>query len=195
MSPCAVPAIFVPKHDGLFQMCMDSRAVNKITIKYQFPIPRFDDLLDQLNGAMKLYANGKKCHFLAQEVGYIISGNGIRMKESKIETITNWPIPSTIHEIRSLHGLASFYHRFIKNFSTVIALVTECMKGGRFKWTEEATTAFNTLKDKVTHAPILALPNLNEVFQVEYDASGVGIGGVLSQNKRPVVYFSENLMK
>nr|GEU52981.1 reverse transcriptase domain-containing protein [Tanacetum cinerariifolium] len=72
-------------------------------------------------------------------------------------------------------------------------LLKEFSDGGRFTWTNEAAKAFDILKVKVTEAPVLALPNFDEVFQVECDASGVGIGGVLSQNQRPIALFSEKL--
>nr|GEW21750.1 RNA-directed DNA polymerase [Tanacetum cinerariifolium] len=165
ISPCSVPALLVPKHGRTFWMCIDSRDVNKITIKYHFPIPRLDSLLDQL---LKLYANGKKCHFLVTEVtflGYIVTGSGIKMDLAKVEAIISWPTPSTIHDIRSFYELASFYRRFIWNFSSKITPLTECMKGGRFTWISEAARAFDILKAKVTEASVLALPNFNEVFQ------------------------------
>ncbi|GJU08564.1 reverse transcriptase domain-containing protein [Tanacetum coccineum] len=128
----------------------------------------------------KLYTNGKTCHFLVTEVtflGYIVTGSGIKMDLAKVDAIISWPTPFTIHDIRGFHGLTSFYWRFIWNFSFIIAPLTECMKGGRFTWTSEAAKAFDILKAKVTEALVLALPNFDEVFQVECDASGWALVG------------------
>nr|GEU53209.1 hypothetical protein [Tanacetum cinerariifolium] len=144
----------------------------------------------------KLFANHGKCHFLITEIvflGYLISGDGIQMDKTKVHAITSSPPPKTLHDVRSFHGLDSFYRGFIRNFSTIVAPITECLKGSSFVWTDEAQQAFDDLKIRVTSALVLALPNFHEVFQVECDASGLANGGVLSQGKRPIAFFSEKL--
>ena len=195
---------------------MDSRAINKITIKYRFPIPRLDDMLDCLVGAKvfskidlrsgyhqiricpgdewktsikthhglfewhvkpfdltnapstfmrvmtqmlqpllgvcvvvyfdgilvysrcledhlvhlqlvldilrreKFYGNMKKCSFGMDQMvflRYVVSSKGVFMDENKVKAIVDWPTPSSVQEVRSFHGLATFYRRFISNFS------------------------------------------------------------------------------
>ncbi|KAJ0490007.1 putative nucleotidyltransferase, Ribonuclease H [Helianthus annuus] len=292
LSPCAVPTLLVPKKNGEWRMCVDSRAINKIMIKYRFPIPRLNDLLDELYEAAvfskidlrsgyhqiriyegdewkttfktkeglyewlvmpfglsnapstfmrlmnqtmrpflgrfvvvyfddiliyskneeehgdhlqqvfrvlndeKLYGNQAKCQFFSPKVvflGYIVSTEGIAVDERKVQAVREWPTPSTLQHVRSFHGLASFYRRFVKDFSTIVSPLTDLLKQKTFNWTEQAQVSFDEIKKRLTTTPVLALPNFDEVFEFECDASGVGIGAVLTQLGRPVAYFSEKL--
>jgi hypothetical protein len=128
-------------------------------------------------------------------LGFLISSNELKMDLEKVKEIKEWSSPRSMFEVRSFHGLASFYRKFIRYFSGMYAPMMDTVKKRHksFKWTEEAKRRFNILKEKITEQPILVLPNFGKTFQVRCDASGVAIGEVLSQDNRHVAYFSEKL--
>ena len=97
----------------------------------------------------KLFGNLKKCTFFSNEVAH-----GIHVDESKAEAIRSWPTPKSIHNVRSFHGLASFYRQFISNFGSIMAPMIEVIKGSSFKWNPKAQVAFEEINLKLTQAPV-----------------------------------------
>jgi hypothetical protein len=133
----------------------------------------------------KLLINMRKYSFMKIELiylGFVISKNELNMDPGKVEVIKNWPSPRNVFEVRSFHGLDSFYRKFIRNFSGISAVMMDTVKKRHksFHWTEEAEKSFNLLKRKITEQSILVLPDFRKMFQVKCDASGFAIGAVLS---------------
>jgi hypothetical protein len=146
----------------------------------------------------KLLINVKKCSFMKTELiylGFVISVNELKMDPEKVEVIKNWPSPRNVFEVTSFHGLASFYRKFIRNFIGISTTMMDTMKKRHkvFHWTIEAEKSFNLLKRKIIEQPVLVLPDFQKTFQVKCDARGYAVGGVLSQDDRPVAYFSKKL--
>ncbi len=134
-------------------------------------------------------------------LGFIVSSGNVRMDPSKIQAVINWPQPCSVKEVQRFLGFANFYRRFIRNFSAIAEPLTALTKkaSSPIKWTERASRAFDRLKQLFTSTPILTLPDPELPFVVEVDASGIGVGAVLSQRARndhklhPCAYFSRRL--
>ena len=145
----------------------------------------------------QLYAKFSKCEFWLKEVGFlghVISGEGIAVDPTKVQSVTDWLAPTLVGEIRSFLGLAGYYRRFIENFSKIAKPMTELLKKDtKFKWTEECEASFQELKKRLVTAPVLILLNIRKDFQVYCDASRQGLGGVLMQERSIVSYASRQL--
>ena len=115
----------------------------------------------------KLYANLKKCSFCLDKVVFLgyVSAKGIAVDEEKVKAIKEWPTPKSITEVRSFHGLASFYWRFVKNFRILAAPLTEIVKKSvGFKWGSEQDRAFIEIKERLCGASLLALLDFSKTF-------------------------------
>ena len=290
-SPYGAPILFVKKKDGTLRMCIDYRAINKITVKNRYPLPRIDDLLDKLQGSKcfssldlsqgyhqiritdedipktafnthmghyefrvlsfgltnapatfqsvmnkifghldfclvylddilifsqneeehrkhleevlslvqkeKLYCKLSKCSFLQKELeylGHIVSSDGIKVNPKKIEAVKAFPRPSNVSELRSFLGLANYFRKFIKDYARIAApLTAQTGKNAHLNWCSKCECAFRTLKQRLSEAPVLALPDPSKTFVIESDASVEGIGAVLLQDGHPVAYESRKL--
>jgi hypothetical protein len=155
--------------------------------------------LRAVSGALheaRLFANLEKCTFCTDRVaflGYVVTPQGIELDEAKIEEIKSWLIPATLTQLRSFLGLVGFYWRFTRDFSTVATPPNDLTKKGvPFYWGASQEHSFNTLIDKLTHAPLLQLPDFGKTFELECDASGIEIGGVLYKKVNSLLTLVKN---
>ncbi|XP_071687339.1 uncharacterized protein [Rutidosis leptorrhynchoides] len=132
--------------------------------------------------------------WVAPFLGHVICQEGIKVDPSKIEAVMKWNAPKTLTEIKSFLGLAGYYRRFIKDFSKIAGPLTKLTrKDVSFQWGDEQEKAFQTLKQLLCQAPILALPKGTDDFMVYCDASYVGLDCVLMQREKLIAYASRQL--
>ena len=116
------------------------------------------------------------------------------MDNKKDYAIVEWPEHKILHDIHSFQGLTTLYKRFIKDLSTIVVPIIDCLRKKTFTWTLAASKSFQEIKDKIIHAPMLRLSNFFKSFKVACDAFGIGIRGrVLNQEGHSIVYFSKKL--
>uniref|UniRef100_A0A3P9M887 Gypsy retrotransposon integrase-like protein 1 n=1 Tax=Oryzias latipes TaxID=8090 RepID=A0A3P9M887_ORYLA len=151
----------------------------------------------------RLYVKAEKCEFHVPTIsflGFIIDSGNIRPDPAKIAAVTSWEPPTSGKQLQRFLGFANFYRRFIRNYSSIAAPLTQLTSVTKpFIWTPEAQSAFTTLKHLFTSAPILSQPDPLRQYVVEVDASDSGVGAILSQREvnsgklKPCAFFSRKL--
>ena len=150
------------------------------------------------------FAHPGKCEFMKSQVnflGHVVSRTGVSMQQHKVDAVRSWPVLKTVKDVRAFLGLAGFYRRFVKGFAEIARPLTDLTKiadGAGWSWGAVEQKAFDTLKQALTSAPVLAHPDPSQPWIVQTDASGFAIGAVLSQEQkdgtvRPVAYWSHKL--
>ncbi|XP_073057343.1 uncharacterized mitochondrial protein AtMg00860-like [Primulina eburnea] len=138
----------------------------------------------------KLYAKFRKCEFWLDRVtflGLIISNRGVEVDPSKVEAVKDWPVPNSVTEIRSFLGLAGYYRKFIKGFSSIaVPLTSLTKKNAKFIWRSKCQDSFDKLKQALTSAPVLSMPSGQGEYVFCTDTSKLGLGAVLMQNDRVI---------
>ena len=164
--------------------------------------------LDTLSQVLSRFAKAgltlklEKCSFLKRAIkflGHRVDIDGIHTLDDKIRAVCNFPTPTNPDQIRSFIGLAGFYRQFIRNFSKIAQPLTSLLKKNVvFVWNDEQEKAFDTLKQALCNAPVLAFPDFQKDFIVCTDASNTGIGAVLMQRdengKSRAIAFASRLL-
>lgn len=144
-----------------------------------------------------------KCKFCLPQLkylGFIVDRDGLRPDPEKVEAIINIPPPRNIHEIRRFMGTASWYRRFVPNFSSIMAPLTNLIKKNvKWAWTSECEQTFRKIKECLVTAPVLSCPDFDRTFTLQTDASSFGVGAVLTQEfeqgEKVICYLSRSLTR
>ncbi|GJU21261.1 reverse transcriptase domain-containing protein [Tanacetum coccineum] len=191
-------AIFHDMIEKTMEVFMDDFSV--FGNSFETCLSHLDKMLQRCEDT-NLVLKWEKSHFMVKEgivLGHKISKNRIEVDKAKVDVIAKLPHPTTVKGIRSFLGHVGFYRRFIKDFSKIARPMTRLLeKDTPFFFSKECIEAFQTLKKKLTEAPILIAPDWDLTFELMCDASDYAIGAVLGQRKekhfRPINYASKTM--
>ena len=144
-----------------------------------------------------------KCEFHVQEtafLGVILSTEGLRMDPKKVQAVIEWPTPTSLKQVQGFIGFCNLYRRFIKDFSKIVRpMMKLTQKDTLFEWSPACQSSFDSLKEKITSAPVLRHYDRSRKAVLETDSSDYVNGGVLSQEDdegdlHPVAFYSKNML-
>lgn len=177
-----VDNLFGPELEPFILKYLDDIIIATPTLEKHFEV--LELVFKRLKEA-NLTLNREKCHFCRPELkflGYVVNRSGIAVDPSKVEAIVNLAPPRTVKEVRRVIGMITWYRRYVKDFSDVIAPLTGLLrKGKKFIWDHSCEISFQKIKDALVSAPVLACPNFNYPFYVQTDASAHALGAILTQ--------------
>jgi hypothetical protein len=205
MGVVCAPDIFQSKINELLGDIEAVRAyINDILVvtkgSFEDHMETLDRVLTRCNLA-NLKVNASKPFWGRSEVeylGYIISREGIKPQRKKIEAILNIATPKTTTDVRRLVGMVQYYRDMWRSRSHIMAPLTELSKGKKgqpIKWMQEHEDAFQAIKKVITQDTMLTYPDWSKPFIVHTDASDKQIGAVISQNNKPIAFFSRKFNK
>lgn len=194
--------LFGPEFGGKVFCYLDDIVV--VSSTFSEHISLLNRVMEKLKQA-NLTINLNKSQFFRRELkylGYVVDDKGLRTDPMKVQAVVDFPVPTSRKEVKMFLGTASYYRRFIRNFSSIAAplnaLTSNKKNAPAFKWGEVETNAFNELKSALVTAPVLACPDFSRPFTLHCDASGFGIAGTLTQEsengeEHPIAYASRSL--
>ena len=203
------PATFMSLMQSIFQPYLDEFVIiflDDILIYSRDPAQHHRHLRIVLDLLRKhnLFAKLSKCDFFKREIsflGHVITADGVSMSKDKVEAINNWPVPSSVTELRQFLGLAGYYRNFVSGFSSICSPLHQLLhKTQPYIWTNEQQQSFDALKRAITSAPVLILPKRDDVrpFTISTDASGFAVGASLMQDQgkglQPLAFMSKKML-
>ncbi|RDX63421.1 Retrovirus-related Pol polyprotein, partial [Mucuna pruriens] len=194
--------ILVPKKDMSWTMCVECCPINAITVRYKYLISCLGDLLEELHGTcifskIDLCSRYNQIHMregdewkktfktrlrvlqLLKDESLCVNLEKCMFCTWKVKAFQSWSTSTSVSDVRRFHGFPGFYRCFIRDFTTIVGRTQE--------------KALQTLKKRLSNAPMLALPNFHKSFDLKYNAFNMGLEVVLMQEVHSIVFFSEKL--